>query len=114
MSLLRLCEGATPFQRQPIGKKLMRPLPEPPTLDTMSTIAIVNEAALSLAVGVACRPADVDVVLVQGYGFPRWEGGPVFWTRQQDRAQLETDLQGLAMEAGYGFVVADLDPLFAN
>ena len=39
-------------------------------------LAMVNEAALLLAEGVASRPSDVDVVLVQGYGFPRWEGGP--------------------------------------
>jgi 3-hydroxyacyl-CoA dehydrogenase len=50
-------------------------------------------------------------VLVQGYGFPRWEGGPVFWARQQDRAALERDLQALAQEAGFGFRLGDLDRL---
>ena len=37
-------------------------------------LAIVNEAALLLAEGVAERATDVDVALVNGYGFPRWEG----------------------------------------
>ncbi|CAM3466858.1 3-hydroxyacyl-CoA dehydrogenase NAD-binding domain-containing protein [Polaromonas hydrogenivorans] len=74
-------------------------------------LAMVNEAALLLAEGVAARPSDIDVVLVQGYGFPRWEGGPVFWARQQDRAQLAQDLQRLAGESGHGFVVADLSVL---
>jgi 3-hydroxyacyl-CoA dehydrogenase len=74
-------------------------------------LAMVNEAALLLAEGVAARPSDVDVVLVQGYGFPRWEGGPVFWARQQDRATLEQDLQTLAQEAGVGFKVGDLSLL---
>lgn len=74
-------------------------------------LAMVNEAALLLREGVASRASDIDVVLVQGYGFPRWEGGPVFWARQQARAVLEQDLQVLAREAGHGFVVADLSVL---
>jgi 3-hydroxyacyl-CoA dehydrogenase len=77
-------------------------------------LAMANEAALLLAEGVAARPSDVDVVLVQGYGFPRWEGGPVFWARRQDRARLEMELQALAREAGHGFVVGDLDRLLAG
>jgi 3-hydroxyacyl-CoA dehydrogenase len=74
-------------------------------------LAMVNEAAMLLSDGVASRASDIDVVLVQGYGFPRWEGGPVFWARQQDRAAMERDLQTLAAEAGHGFVLADLSAL---
>jgi 3-hydroxyacyl-CoA dehydrogenase len=76
-------------------------------------LAMVNEAALLLAQGVASRASDIDVALVQGYGFPRWEGGPVFWARQQDAATLEQELQALAREAGHGFVSADLSILLA-
>jgi 3-hydroxyacyl-CoA dehydrogenase len=76
-------------------------------------LAMVNEAALLIAEGIAARPSDVDVVLVQGYGFPRWEGGPVFWARQQERVQLEAELKQLAEQAGHGFVLADLSPLLA-
>lgn len=76
-------------------------------------LAMVNEAALLLAEGVAQRASDIDVVLVQGYGFPRSAGGPVFWARQQDRTQLEQDLQRLAAEAGHGFRLADLTPLLS-
>ena len=74
-------------------------------------LAMVNEAALLLQTGIASRASDIDVVLVQGYGFPRWEGGPVFWARQQERAALESDFQTLAAESGHGFVVADLSVL---
>jgi 3-hydroxyacyl-CoA dehydrogenase len=38
----------------------------------------------------------------------------VFWSRRQDRARLEADLKNLAREAGHGFVLADLDPLFSD
>jgi 3-hydroxyacyl-CoA dehydrogenase len=77
-------------------------------------LAMVNEAALLLAQGVANHASDIDVVLVQGYGFPRWEGGPAFWARQQDRATLAKDLQDLARDAGHGFVLADLSHLLTS
>jgi 3-hydroxyacyl-CoA dehydrogenase len=70
-------------------------------------LAMANEAALLLAEGVAARPSDIDVVLVQGYGFPRWQGGPVFWALQQDPATLQPDLQALAQAAGHGFVLGE-------
>jgi 3-hydroxyacyl-CoA dehydrogenase len=87
-----------------------RPL-EAAEIQRRALLAMVNEAALLLTENVAQRASDIDVVLVQGYGFPRWEGGPVFWARQQDRAGLERDLQALAAAAGHGFRLADLSPL---
>jgi len=39
--------------------------------------AMVNEAARLLDEGIAQRPSDIDVVLLYGYGFPRWRGGPM-------------------------------------
>ena len=89
---------------------IRRPL-EPAEIQRRALLAMVNEAALLLAEGVAQRASDIDVVLVQGYGFPRWEGGPVFWARQQDRARLEQDLQRLAATSGHGFRLADLTPM---
>ncbi|MYM33298.1 3-hydroxyacyl-CoA dehydrogenase [Duganella sp. FT94W] len=70
-------------------------------------LAMVNEAALLLAEGVAGHAADVDLVLINGYGFPRWEGGPVFWARERGRAALERDLDWLALVSGAGFVRGD-------
>ena len=83
----------------------------PAEIQRRALLAMVNEAALLLNEGVASRASDIDVVLVQGYGFPRWQGGPVFWARQQDPAALSQDLQTLAREAGHGFVLADLSLL---
>lgn len=85
----------------------------PEFIQRRALLAMINEAALLLAEGIAARSSDVDVVLIQGYGFPRWEGGPLFWARCQDRAQLEADLAQLAVEAGHGYVLADLSPIFA-
>ena len=67
-------------------------------------LALVNEAALLLGEGVAERATDIDVVLVNGYGFPRWEGGPVFWARERGVAALKDDLDQLAAVSGTGFV----------
>jgi 3-hydroxyacyl-CoA dehydrogenase len=74
-------------------------------------LAMANEAALLLTEGVAARAGDVDVVLVYGYGFPRAQGGPVFWARQQEAATLKQDLQALVQAAGHGFVLGDVAQL---
>ena len=47
--------------------------------------------------------ADVDLVLVNGYGFPRHEGGPLFWASRQDPARLTATLVAIAAATGYGF-----------
>jgi 3-hydroxyacyl-CoA dehydrogenase len=39
---------------------------------------MVNEAARILAEGIAVRPSDVDVIWVNGYGWPTHRGGPMF------------------------------------
>jgi 3-hydroxyacyl-CoA dehydrogenase len=39
--------------------------------------SMVNEAARVLAEGIAQRSSDIDVVLVNGYGYPSWRGGPM-------------------------------------
>jgi len=36
---------------------------------------MIDEGARILAEGIAKRPADVDLVQIHGYGFPRWRGG---------------------------------------
>jgi 3-hydroxyacyl-CoA dehydrogenase len=40
--------------------------------------ALVNEGARALEAGVAARASDIDVIYVNGYGFPGWRGGPLF------------------------------------
>jgi len=39
------------------------------------TLAMIAEACAILEEGIAERPQDIDLVLVHGYGFPRWRGG---------------------------------------
>jgi 3-hydroxyacyl-CoA dehydrogenase len=48
--------------------------------------ALINEGARVLDDGFALRAADIDVVYVNGYGFPAWRGGPMFYA---DRVGLK-------------------------
>jgi 3-hydroxyacyl-CoA dehydrogenase len=41
--------------------------------------AMVNEGAKILEEGIASRASDIDVVWVNGYGWPVYRGGPMFW-----------------------------------
>ena len=53
--------------------------------------SMANEGAKILGEGIAIRASDIDVTYLYGYGFPRHQGGPMFWAEQQglDRV-LET------------------------
>ena len=49
--------------------------------------ALINEGARVLDDGYALRAADIDVIYTNGYGFPAWRGGPMFYA---DRVGLKT------------------------
>ena len=40
-------------------------------------LALINEGVDILSEGVAQRAVDIDVVYINGYGFPIWRGGPM-------------------------------------
>lgn len=40
--------------------------------------AIATEGRKILAEGIALRGSDIDLVLINGYGYPAWRGGPMF------------------------------------
>jgi 3-hydroxyacyl-CoA dehydrogenase len=41
--------------------------------------ALINEGARILEEGFALRAGDIDIVYVNGYGFPAWRGGPMWY-----------------------------------
>ena len=43
---------------------------------------LINEGLRILEEGIAYRPGDIDVALVNGYGFPDYRGGPMFLADQ--------------------------------
>lgn len=57
---------------------------------------MVNEGALILEEGIAQRASDIDTVWINGYGWPPYTGGPMFWA---DTIGPETVLAGLEQHA---------------
>lgn len=53
---------------------------------------MISEGALILAEGIAQSPGDIDTVWLNGYGWPAWTGGPMFWA---DHIGLATVAEGL-------------------
>lgn len=60
--------------------------------------AMVNESAKVVEEGIARRPADVDMVLLFGYGFPRYRGGPLKWADLQGLDTVLADIERFAAE----------------
>ncbi|WP_144097437.1 3-hydroxyacyl-CoA dehydrogenase NAD-binding domain-containing protein [Croceicoccus sediminis] len=50
--------------------------------------AMVNEGARIVAEGIAYRPVDIDIIYLDGYGFPAERGGPMFHADQQGLATV--------------------------
>jgi 3-hydroxyacyl-CoA dehydrogenase len=77
-------------------------------------LSMANEAALLLGEKVAARASDIDVALINGYGFPKWEGGPMFWAQDRSIEELERDLDWLAERSGAGFIRGDVRQLVSS
>jgi len=63
---------------------------------------MINEAANILHEGIATSAADIDLVLVHGYGFPRWRGGLMHYADQLGASLIMAELTKLC----------DEDPIF--
>ena len=59
---------------------------------------LVNEGARILEEGIAYRASDIDVVWVNGYGWPRHVGGPMFWADEVGLATLVERLDAFAAD----------------
>lgn len=60
--------------------------------------AMANEGARILEEKIADRPSDIDVVMMLGYGFPRWRGGPMQAADEAGLLALRNDLLDYARE----------------
>lgn len=70
--------------------------------------AMVNAAAGVVGEGIARRPLDVDMVLLMGYGFPRYHGGPLKWADLQGLDALLSDIISYAEEDAFFWQPAPL------
>lgn len=69
---------------------------------------VVNEGAKVLEDGTALRAGDIDVIWINGYGFPAYRGGPMFWGELSGLSQVRDLANRLADEFGPRWAPSDL------
>lgn len=69
---------------------------------------MVNEGARACEEAIARQPSDIDVVLVNGYGFPRFRGGPMKAADLMGLQTLLTDLNRFAKDDATAFTPSRL------
>jgi len=62
--------------------------------------ALVNEGARILEEGIAARASDIDLVYLNGYGFPAWRGGPMLYADTVGLPMVVRALKRFAAEPG--------------
>jgi 3-hydroxyacyl-CoA dehydrogenase len=76
---------------------------------------MVNEGAKILDEGIAIRASDIDVVWVNGYGWPVARGGPMYWADHVGPAKIAARLEELGAQVSpYLRKVADSGGKFAT
>ena len=72
---------------------------------------MINEGAKILDEGMAQRASDIDTVWINGYGWPAYTGGPMFWA---DTIGLDRVVAGLKAQAEAAGVEPDISPYLAG
>jgi 3-hydroxyacyl-CoA dehydrogenase len=62
--------------------------------------ALINEGARIIEEGIAQRSSDIDLVYLNGYGFPAYRGGPMFFADQTGLHQIVRVLKNIAAQPG--------------
>jgi 3-hydroxyacyl-CoA dehydrogenase len=93
-------------ERDRVGEPAIRPTPQ--QIQRRILAVMVNEAARVLAEGVSLRPSDIDLVLVNGYGFPSVKGGPLYQADSIGLAKVLADVEEAARCGGAGSEPAQL------
>ncbi len=70
--------------------------------------AMISEAVRVLEEGIALRPIDIDAVFLNGYGFPRFRGGPLHTADVIGTGELVRRIEEYAKEDAYYWKVPAL------
>src|ERR1700692_2228193 len=62
--------------------------------------ALINEGARIIEDGIAQRSSDIDLVYLNGYGFPAYRGGPMFYADTMGLHEIVRALNGIAAQPG--------------
>ena len=87
--------------------KTARPISDDEILER-TVYAMVNEAAKILEEGIALRASDIDTVYINGYGWPVYRGGPMFYADTVGLATVVQKLQAHGDRMGAGFSISPL------
>ncbi len=71
-----------------------RPISEEEIQQRLS-LALINEGARILEEGIASQASDVDVIWLNGYGFPRWRGGPMCYADEIGLAAVVEQIRAI-------------------
>ncbi|MGI4793623.1 MAG: FAD-dependent oxidoreductase [Janthinobacterium lividum] len=69
---------------------------------------MANEGAKVLESGVATRSSDIDLVFVNGYGFPRRRGGPMFAADREGLSTVLAEVEAASRAGGAGSEPSEL------
>ncbi|MBS7707989.1 3-hydroxyacyl-CoA dehydrogenase NAD-binding domain-containing protein [Chelatococcus asaccharovorans] len=61
---------------------------------------MVNEGARILDERIAARTSDIDVIWLNGYNWPAWRGGPMYWADRVGLRRIAARLEVLSEESG--------------
>ncbi|MCT4654442.1 MAG: 3-hydroxyacyl-CoA dehydrogenase NAD-binding domain-containing protein [Cohaesibacter sp.] len=67
---------------------------------------MINEGFKILQEGIALRPVDIDMVLLNGYGYPVWRGGPMHEADRIGLDRIVAILQDMQSQYGKGWEIA--------
>jgi len=84
-----------------------RTISEPEILERC-LYAQINEGAKILEEKIAIRPSDIDIVWINGYGWPVYRGGPMFYADTVGLAQVVAKLEDYGPKLGKDFTISPL------
>lgn len=68
--------------------------------------AMANEGGKELEEGVALRESDIDLVFTNGYGWPKWRGGPMFQARVMGLEKIVAEVREMQARDGSEFTLS--------
>ena len=99
LALIERAAAAAGIRRRPISDE---------EIIERTIYALINEGARVLEEGYASRAADIDVVYTNGYGFPAWRGGPMFYADRIGLAKVCERVSAFHRELGQRWQPAPL------
>jgi 3-hydroxyacyl-CoA dehydrogenase len=76
--------------------------------------ALINEGARIIEDGIAQQASDIDLVYLNGYGFPVYRGGPMFYADQVGLHDVARALERIAAQPGSDLAVWTPAPLLTR